>query len=277
MHSSTLVSSLFRIDDNPIMQNRMMDYVEKAKYLYDLEHPIIIFTSSDLHDMLKKYDHEKVSYVILDKIMIKTFDNVPKIIEARKTSGAPHNKDPRNTPEYLAIVVAKFWFTKLATIMDPFRTSHFAWVDISYLAREKYDVNVVKNVINNLRDNFSCAALDIFKRDFVDNPHALYQFGAWSCFAAGFWSARKDIMNVISEKVLEIFDSNVDLGYGHTEQQIMYQAYVKMPSLFHLYPADYETILTNYFSNVNMKNVDRVIQMAIASGEVELARQFRSR
>jgi len=228
-------------------------YIERSKFTLSLDVPMIIFTDSSLLDrIVQARENLKDKTVIKHINTIKYNDQVDKIRSNRSKSHPHGYPDPRNTPWYFIITMNKFTWLKSAIDENPYDSEYFIWLDFGYNQPDS-DPTLITDIINNIRDKFSCCLIDYFSEEYaLWRPDIFYQYGGLTTVAAGLFTAPKDIMLQICDKIEEEFNTVIAQGYGHSEQQLMYVLMLKYSELFDFYVGDYHCLLKNYIKPIDL-------------------------
>lgn len=251
----TLVTAFYRLDDNPIQSDRIRTYLESGQKLLNNGCNIVTFCEPDMGSHIRSLCRSDRSVVIpVPKSLLPNYRLLDKIRSDRHRR--QYNPDPRNTPEYFALTCSKPWFVSKAVDLDLFGSSHFAWADFGLyktcdVRREDLDLILDSNI-----DQMNVAILNSHSPSLLGDLEKYYAYGH-AGLGGTFWSGSIENMKLYCDHAMSKFNEMVELGYGHADEQIMFQVYHENPELFRCYPADYISIIEN---NVKVKNTKNVFE-----------------
>jgi hypothetical protein len=156
----------------------------------------------------------------------------------------------RNTPEYLALVASKFHVLERVLETDPFASSHFAWIDVglSHAVGRGDLAWLDREIVTSLRDRVRICQIHRRPPEVLRDLDLLYgpEHIGRTTFAAGFFTARADVMADLVRAASDVFVETVERGYGYTEEAILATVYGRRPEWFDWYHGDYYGVLANY-------------------------------
>jgi hypothetical protein len=214
----------------------------------NLEQNLIVFCEED---NLKELKALRPAHLLeRTKFYTVDFESLPmtkyrvKIAEDRiRRSYAP---DPRNTPSYYLLCMARYALLKRTMEENPFGSTHFAWLNMC-IERMGFSniVHLDDGFAGSPRDRFSTAYIDYLPQSYVENLPEYFQFGRCT-LCSGFFTGRQDYLTTFCNKVEEQFLEFLEAGYGHADEQLFSPVYFKNRELFDLYYGDYQQMITNY-------------------------------
>jgi FkbM family methyltransferase len=173
------------------------------------------------------------------------FDNFPmskyrnQILENRKVNP---DSDDRNTASYYLLCIARYAMLKTAIDMNPFKSTHFAWLNMCIQRMGSKNVKELPRVFSGFRDKFSTCYIDYIPKDQLLSAVRSGRCGMCS----GFFTGRADYMKSFCNKIEEKFLHYLQLGYGHADEQLFSAVYFDHPEIFEVYYGDYTEMVTNY-------------------------------
>lgn len=187
------------------------------------------------------------------KIVAMPFDSFPlthyrdQIIKNRGgKSGCP--SDPRNTASYYLFCMARYAMLRNAIASNPFGSTHFGWVNICIERMGALNLAHLHAALSVQREKFSTAWIDYVPRETTQDLAANYGpacVGRTS-MCSGFFTGSAKYMQEVCDRVEKLFVKCLEAGYGHADEQLIYQAYWEAPELFDWYVGDYQQMITNY-------------------------------
>jgi len=281
----TIVTTFYNIRkfEEPVIINKnenikkIENYLELAsKFILKLPYPLIIFVDPDdqyIIDYINKSreNYKKITFQrkikLKDTEYYKYFDKLKSLQEEYKILNLNKIKD---TPLYITLTNNKFYFLENSININPFKSSHFIWMDfgINHCAKES---ELIHEWIINIPDKIKQLCIipflekDINYKNFFQNIH--------HHLASGIFSGSKENMlkycNIFRDKTQQIYNE----GWYQLEEAVMTIIYKENPELFDLYYGDYGGIISNY---VEVKHdihivVDKIINKCIKYDNKELA------
>lgn len=224
-------------------------YISHSRNTLSLNQNMIIFCDSDSYSDIYRIRSE---YGLLDKTVFKVIplDDYPLSIyyeKIRKTRAEKnYNFDPRNNPSYLILMAAKYTAMKLAILLNPFNSTHFAWVNICMSRMGLRNIEYLNRSLRINRDKFSTCYIDYLPPQLVKNKREYYSRGGRCTMCSGFFTGSKLYMYQVCGLFEQKFIETVEEGYGHADEQLYSAVYFDHPELFSFYYGDYYQMITNY-------------------------------
>ena len=250
---NTLVTGFVQIHDNKEFGYNLDLYKKRSEFVLSINTNMIIFCDDSVYDFVveKRKEFENTTIIKITFNELKYSKYIDQITQNREKNQKNY-PDPRNTPQYFCATMNKFDMLDQAIDLNPFKSTHFAWIDFGYCQQDANTELVLKN-LSLKRDKFSCCLIDYFPRDQALIPERYYKTGGPCTVAAGFMTGNslymKDIINFMYEEFISVINS----GYGHAEQQLMYILLLKYPELFDIYVGDYHCLLENYIAPKDLR------------------------
>lgn len=280
MSNWTVVTGFFELPDKGSGYS-LDKYKEGSKFTLDLDVNMVIYCDCSLIEYIteerSKFKGRTKIYPM--KIADLPYSNYVENIEKNRKEKYPNGyPDQRNTSWYFILTMSKFTLLRMAIEENSFKSSHFAWIDFKYSQNDAKS-KLLYEALQCNRDLFSCCLIDYYpKKIAVDQPQIFYQFGGPCTVAAGFFTAKKEIMLKIIQLMDMEFLSVIRKKYGHAEQQLMYVLLLKYPELFDFYVGDYPCLLLNYVKPVDMSTVTSfLIPHILFYGDQELYERVKSK
>ena len=223
-------------------------YLDSAATTMNLDQNLVVFCEEDMLEELKALRPER----LLEKTRFYTvnFEDLPltkyrsKIAENRvKHSYAP---DPRNTPSYYLLCMARYALLKRVMEENPFDSTHFSWLNLCIERMGFNNIVHLEEVFSGVpRDKVSTTYIDYLSKETIQNLPEYFQFGRCS-LCSGFFTGNKEYFTEFCNRIEEQFMEYLEAGYGHADEQLFSPVYFKYPELFDLYYGDYQQMITNY-------------------------------
>ena len=167
------------------------------------------------------------------------------------------SKDSRTCAESHLLQCNKFAFLEDAILSNPFKTSHFGWIDsnlhldntsTTIKICEDYTSNMIPAVLNQIKDDkFHIQILNVNDRKYLlkENKREFYQHCQWvvcGCFFVCGPEIGLKILNRLKENVVQ---TTLD-GYGHGEEMIFLEILDEFPDDIVPSYGDYHQIINNF-------------------------------
>jgi len=131
--SVTLCTSFLNYYKTPLEPSTIQLRLSRLKPILDLKLPICIFVGVDCKMQFQNFlnqQYEDQSFINVTNLQEHIFENSFIFRVSAETTDLPKDKSPpKDTHDYMCYLHTKIEFLKKATDMNPFSTTHFAWVD----------------------------------------------------------------------------------------------------------------------------------------------------
>jgi len=249
----TVVTAYFDLtkcsDASQSIKDRPKDHYLKSAYAtLSIDHPLVVFCdATDVDEIVAMRPPHLIQSL---RVYPTKFENLPltkyrsKIIENRVKN--PYQGDDRNTASYYLLCMARYTLLQEIIKENPFRSTHFAWLNICIERMGYKNVAHLEEVFSGPpRDKISTVYIDYISENTIADPKSYYQFGRCS-LCSGFFTGSAKNMNTFTNKMVEKFLYYLELGYGHADEQLFSPIYFENRDLFDLYYGDYFQMITNY-------------------------------
>jgi FkbM family methyltransferase len=246
--SSTVVTMYFNIKDLPDSTAEVRPksfYMEKGRVTLGLPAPMVVFCDETCVEDIRRLRGDLPTHYIVKSIAEYDFykDHYP-IIKANREGQAAY-VGSRNTVSYCLLTVFKFHAMRIAAELDPFKTSHYAWVDFggSHILRRLAEEGPAMLAAPHPKVSFCY----IHYRGAAEMTMTS-AFASGGCCGVGAtcFTVERDYVRRFYSGCMSIFHELVLHGLGHHEEQIMAYFYHRYPELCTIYYGDYYSIVTNY-------------------------------
>jgi len=244
----TVVTGYFDLthmpDASPSIKSRpATHYLQNAVATMNLDQNLVVFCEehmlSALHALRPPHLLDKTKFVPMsfDDFEMTTYRD--RIIENRKINPDP---DDRNTASYYLLCMARYAMLKRAIADNPFKSTHFAWLNICIQRMGARNVEELPRVFEGFRDKFSTCYIDYIPKDQLID--ALRSGRCSMC--SGFFTGSAEYMKRFCDEIEAKFLHYLNLGYGHADEQLFSAVYFDNPDIFEVYYGDYTEMVTNY-------------------------------
>lgn len=245
----------------PNGMNKFEDELERAKQCSLLiSNPMIIFCEPEMVSRIKEF-RDKYGY--LTHFIKRRFQDLEfySYLEQIKQNRVKRPRaDGNNIPEYLILKCSKFTMLKEVMEKNIFGSKYFGWIDFGLQSSNKImetDINVSRWIINNNCEKMRMCFINYIPRKEVEDLEDFYHLYGKCSIAGTFYTGGVKYLLPFVNSCIECFKSNVDKGYGHSDEQIYIQIYFKNPELFDFYFGDYQFVVNNFleFHNGDTKHI----------------------
>jgi len=248
MNSWTVVTGYFDLtkmpDASPSIRARpSTHYLENAVATMNLDQNLVVFCEPDTLSALRSLrpphlaSKTKFIPVSFEDFTLTKYRN--KILENRIVNPDP---DDRNTASYYLLCMARYAMLKRVIAENPFKSTHFAWLNICIQRMGPKNVEELPHVFSGFRNKFSTCYIDYIPRD-----QLMVALRTGRCsMCSGFFTGRADYMKRFCDEIEEKFLYYLDLGVGHADEQLFSAVYFDSPEIFEVYYGDYTEMVTNY-------------------------------
>jgi hypothetical protein len=245
---TTIVTMYFNIKDLPDSTSEVRPksfYMEKGRVTLELPNPMVVFCDETCVEDIRRMRGDLTTQYVIKPIAEYDFykDHYP-IVKANREGQAAY-VGSRNTVSYCLLTVFKFHAMRIAAELDPFKASHYAWVDFggSHILRRLAEEGPA--LLANPHPKISFCYIHYRGAEEMTMGSAFARGGQCGVGATCF-TIEKDYVRRFYSGCMSIFHELVLHGLGHHEEQIMAYFYHRYPELCTIYYGDYYSIVTNY-------------------------------
>lgn len=250
----TIVTAYFNLtktnDASTSIKERDINYYMKhANMTMALDQNLVVYCDLESEPYLRalrpSHLSHKTRYIITEFMDIDIVkNNYHRVVDIRNRTG--YNADPRNTPSYYLLCMARYDLLLRTMNDNPFNSTHFAWCNIC-IERMSWKGNIFfPKIWQEFRDKFSTCYIDYQPKSLViDNVKQYYQWGRCG-MCSGFFTGNKYYMRQFCNEVIKEFNEMLLLEVGHADEQLFSIVFFKHPELFEFYFGDYAEMIVNY-------------------------------
>ena len=223
-------------------QADMTFYINHVNYLLSLPINIIFYTQEDYLPRFTYVPRESLKIVFDEEIPF--FPVLDKIRSGMKNYVT--NNPIKDTPEFAAVMLAKFDCLQRSMRDNPFNTNHFAWIDAG-LQKVATDMDLLPTLIpsDKIRPmlmNYTSAE-EILDDDFINS--CKYKL------AGGLFFGPKDKMIIFCDKVIATAMNFLDKDLFGLEQEFIAIVMTQNRDMFDPYYGDFSDLICNYYKPTN--------------------------
>ena len=248
-------------------------YFQSARATFALDQPLVVYCEPDALEDLKvlrpAHLADKTKYITVN------FEDLPltkyrdQIIENRKKNPTT---DPRNTPSYYLLCMARYALVKRTIAENPFNSTHFARLNICIERMGYTNVAHLDDIfLGTPRDKVSTAYIDYIPRADTTVPAEYFRAGGRCSLCSGFFTARAAEFVRFCDAIEAQFMTYLEAGYGHADEQLFSPVYFANRDIFEPYYGDYFQMITNYRATHENPEITLrlVIPKSLAAGDKE--------
>jgi mannosyltransferase OCH1-like enzyme len=263
--NNTIVTMFYKIREKENnkseskLNHSVKRYVELAKqFILKLPYNLIIFTDDEeiinLVNEERKNNYEKT--FVINKPFEDTYyyKHLGKLEELQKTFTILNGNIEHETPMYIILNNNKFYFMEQAIKLNPFKSSHFIWMDFS-INHVALNYEKIHQWINKVPDKIKQLCINPYIEN-VDNKN-MFQF-IYHHTAGGLFSGSTENLvkycNLFKEKTEEIYNDD----WYQIDEAVMTIVQRENPDLFDFFYGDYKGIISNYLTPIH--NIDLILK-----------------
>lgn len=249
----TIVTAYFDLTKMPDasreIKNRPLEhYLTSSIATLSLDQNMIIFCEPENKELMLTHRpawlHAKTQFITMSFEQFPLTQYRNRIIENRRNH--PYRFDARNTASYYLLCMSRYAMLKTAIVINPFKSTHFAWLNICIERMGFTNLIELDNVFAQNRDKFSTCYIDYRPKWLVEDPPNYFQHGGLCSMCSGFFTGNAHYMKEFCNEIEKAFLDYLERGYGHADEQLFSVVYFRKPELFDFYYGDYFQMIRNY-------------------------------
>jgi len=256
--NTTIVTMFYNIREkeknlsNTTLNHSVNRYIQFAKeFIFKLPYNLIIFTDNE--EISKIVTEERSDNVNKTYIFKKPFEDtyyfkhLEKLKELQTKFVIKNGHIEHETPMYVILNNNKFDFMESAIELNPFKSSHFIWMDfgINHVAK---NMELIHEWITKVPDKIKQLCINPYTENSSPKDH--FQF-IYHNMAGGLFSGSSENLlkycNLFKQKTEEIYNDN----WYQIDEAVMTMVQRDNPELFDLFYGDYQGIISNYLSPIH--------------------------
>lgn len=245
----TLVSALFdlgRRERNP--RRRPADeYLRDGGMLMELDAELVVFADPELAPRVAEM-REARGLEARTRVIPLALEELPahslldRIAEARERNPVLNRDPDKDTPLFVVVQWSKFELVRRAIELDPFGSSHYAWIDFVNRGADPHPADPVferpSDRVRLLRMRGFCPEDVADRRDYYSHIRGLV--------AGGYIAADREHFLRLAELFASLSEEELEAGFGPSEEQLLPVLCLDQPDLFEFHHGDYADLFTNY-------------------------------
>lgn len=245
---TTIITMYFNIKDFPDATPQVRPksfYMDKGRATLELEAPMVVYCDETCLEDIKVLRGDRPTEYIVKPLVEYDFykDHYPVIKKNREGNAMYVNH--RNTTSYCLLTVFKFYAVHLAALRNPYKTSHFAWVDFgcSHILRDLPGDGPKMLAAPHPKISFCY----IHYRGAADlTMTSEFGRGGLCGVSATCFTVEGSYVSRFYNGCMAIFHEMLVHKNCHHEEQIMAYFYDRYPELCTIYYGDYYSVVGNY-------------------------------
>jgi len=245
-------------------------YLEKGAVVLGLDAPMIIYCDDTcVEDIRALRGSRPTEYIIKPFTEYDFYTDLCPIVTRQREANYIDN---RNTPSYCVLTMFKIYMIYKSSLTNPFRSTHFAWVDFggSHIMRNL--APAVSEIVKNPHPKVAMCYIHYRSRDELRDNSAFHNGGLCGV-AATSYTVEATYATRFYTGCMSIFYELLSKGKGHVDEQVMTYYYDRYPEHCTLCYGDYYSIVSNYAGvKEDYPSIKRFfIQEALNKGRKDLA------
>ena len=224
-------------------------YIEKFKYLIDLNINLIIFIDEDSKSKIDKYlTKSNIKFIIINLEDLYLSKYIPQIYKNREDSII--YKNSRNIPEWSVITLSKSELLIKAIEINPFDTDIYCWIDFGIYRPShpyiNYSIEDLEKEIKNLQnsniyinDTIHMGLINWINKEEYKSYDNFYSIGGPCTLSSQFFFGNINSLKYFYKEFIFIVEDHINNKVLHNDEQICFYVLLKNPELFTLFPTDY--------------------------------------
>ncbi len=262
--NNTIVTMFYKIREkenntsDTKLNHSVNRYIEIAKqFILKLPYNLIIF--ADDEDIIHLIKKEREQYANKTCIINKPFENtyyykhLERLHDLQKKFTIFNGHIEHETPMYIILNNNKFDFMEEAITLNPFKSSHFIWMDFS-INHVALNFEKIHEWINRVPDKIKQLCINPYIEN-IDNK-IMFQ-NIYHHTAGGLFTGSKNNLleycKLFKEKTEQIYDEE----WYQVDEAVMTMVQRENPNLFDLFYGDYPGIISNYLTPIH--NIDLIL------------------
>ena len=220
-------------------------YLDKGRATLSLAAPMIIFCDdTSLEDIKAIRGEHPTEYVVKAFTDYEFYtDNYPIIRKNRE--GNPSYVNNRNTASYSLLSLFKVYAIYLASLRNPFNSTHFLWMDFGGSHVMRGVPTRTEAILATPHSKISFCYIHYRGSAEIKPPCKFYNGGQCGV-ASGCFTVEASYAAKFYTGCMAIFYQMIHTKAFHAEEQVFTYFYDWYPDLCTLYYGDYYSLVTNY-------------------------------
>ena len=224
-------------------------YMDRMEPLLNSGLPVVMLTDSRTRAQMPEWPRGRVKYVEVPFEKLVACQHRATIHKNREAAKAIYSQENRNTAGFLMATMSKSEAMIRAAEWNPFRSTAFCWMDVAFVREHPYVDFTAHAYQENLRKlarqevekdgRYRMGLIDWVPAKGYGNYARFFAQGG-PCTVSGqmHGGPRARVLQVHKE-AQRIFAEQVEKGFGHADEQVMFYTYLRHPEWFDLFPTDY--------------------------------------
>jgi len=252
MNMPTIVTMFYNIREKGTKNSNhnIQDYFDLAKtFILQLPYPLIIFTNDDkCINLVVKERTGKKTYIC--KTLIENtyfYKDLDRLNELQNKFNILNKNPDKDTPIYIILNNNKFHFIETAIQLNPFKSSHFVWMDfgINHVA---LNTEQIHKWIYQVPDKIKQLCINPYTEttDYKNMFQYIYHHTAGGLFS-GSSENLMTYSRLFKKKTEQIYAEE----WYQLDEAVMTIVQKENHELFDLFYGDYQGIVSNYLSPIH--------------------------
>jgi tetratricopeptide (TPR) repeat protein/predicted GH43/DUF377 family glycosyl hydrolase len=236
----TIVTCLFDLATRDGTKRRSVDeYLKLGEFVFALDQDIVFFIDPSIADAVhaRRLAYGKLERTVIIPVALEDLECWRHKVAVDSLPMPDGCRPDKDTANFTVLTWAKFELLQKALARDPFKSTHFAWMDfgIAYMA----DTEMLP--FDAPSDLVSLLVLQPFDADYVRSPD--YWKRLQQNVAATYFVGSRENIARITQAFWQAVELALSIGYRPLEQEILTYLVVQEPSRFSLRRGFYRDVL----------------------------------
>lgn len=242
MPSATIITAFYNLYNS---QEKIEHYLELGKLWSNVSAPMVIFTEESLVGSIKELRQEYADSTTIVVQEMPYESSREMIQEALDKSPIPNRSPEKDTIDYFVYNVSKFDWIRQAVGMNPYKSTHFAWLDFGLDKFECITPESIHAIVNQkVPDRIRVMMISCPPMEWLDEPSkAKYCFNSIRHHHAG------GVITGSSEYLLRFsvwadgyHHKMLNEGWYQLDEVFISMAHQEHSTAFDVYYGDYQSI-----------------------------------
>lgn len=238
------IEGAVRSQDNKLKD--LETYIKLGSYVMSLPYPIVLYTHKEIADRFEALRPEGLKSLF--KMIIIPFEetyfykDLDRIAQLREEYPIYNLNMVKDTPLYIILNNNKHFFIEKTIEYNPFKTSHFMWIDLG-IAHLGTGNSSIKRWITNIPDKIRQLLINPYLED--TPPHEYFK-NVHHNVAGGLFSGSGEYLLKYGTLFKETWERVLSEGWYQLDEAIMGIISREHPEIYSHYYGDYDSLLDNY-------------------------------
>lgn len=227
-------------------QEKVEQYLKLGRLWSRVPAPMVIFTSDELLPALRdiRRDYPGLTTIIVQELPY--LSSLERITEALEKSPIENRNLDKDVPIFHVFNISKFEMIRQAVGLNPYRTTHFAWLDFGLAKFERVNPDAIFQIVNQrMPDRIRVMMISCPPREWrgnIDKAREAFKTIRHH-HAGGLITGSGEYLTRLSVWADEWHHKMLDSGWYQLDEAIISMIHVEHEAAFDVYYGDYQNIV----------------------------------